>query len=84
MAFSSDLAKAGFTPDRVYTVAKVHLDKVEGGFTITRIELITEAEVPNIDEATFHKISEVAKVNCPVSRLLGPGAEITLDATLLS
>ncbi|MBN1562517.1 MAG: OsmC family protein [Anaerolineae bacterium] len=82
MAFSNELAKAGFVPDRVHTVAKVHLDKTDSGFKITRIELITDAKVPHIDEAQFQEIGAAAKVGCPVSQLLGPGAEITLAATL--
>lgn len=84
MAFSNELAKVGFTPDRVHTVAKVHLDLVDGGFKITRIALVTDAKVPNIDEAKFHEIAEAAKVGCPVSQLLSPGAEITLAATLVN
>jgi osmotically inducible protein OsmC len=49
MALSHGLAQAGHAPKRVATTARVHLEKVEGGFGITRIELDTEAEVPGID-----------------------------------
>src|SRR5947209_1952306 len=83
MAFSNGLAKAGHTPTRVDTTARVHLEKVEGGFGITRIELRTEAEVPGIDEATFKEQAETAKANCPVSKALA-AVEITLDATLVA
>src|SRR5437016_14101812 len=55
MALSNGLAKAGHPPTRVDTTARVHLDKVEGGFGITRIELQTEADVPGIDEAGFQE-----------------------------
>jgi lipoyl-dependent peroxiredoxin len=82
MKLSGNLSNAGFPPNRVHTTAKVHLDKGDAGFSITRIELTTEAEVPGIDEAAFKAQAEDAKVNCPVSRLL-TGAEITLDATLV-
>ncbi len=82
MAFANELANAGFTPKRVHTVARVHLNKVEGGFKITRSELRCEAEVPGIDEATFQKIGEGAKKGCPVSQALA-GTEITLDAKLV-
>ncbi len=50
---------------------------------VTRIDLETVGDVPGIDEAEFQKIAEAAKANCPISRLLSPGAEITLDATLV-
>src|SRR3954462_7046311 len=49
MAFSNQLAKAGFTPKRVSTTANVHLVKGEAGFSIPTIELVTEGEVPGID-----------------------------------
>ena len=82
MAFSNVLAKAGHTPTRVHTTAKVHLDKVDDGFAITRIDLITEGEVPGIQEQEFLQHAEDAKKNCPVSKLL-TGAEITLQAKLV-
>jgi osmotically inducible protein OsmC len=61
----------------------VHLEKSGDGFSIPRIELITEAEVPKIDEAKFREQAESAKKNCPVSKLLA-AAEITLDAKLIA
>ena len=82
MAFSNGLASAGFTPNSVETTAKVHLDKTDAGFTVTRIELETVGDVPGIDESTFQKIAEDAKQNCPISRLLSPGAQISLTARL--
>ena len=82
MAFSGDLAKAGFTPTSVDTTAKVHLDKTDAGFSVTRIDLETVGDVPDIDEGTFQKIAEGAKENCPISRLLKPGAQISLSARL--
>jgi lipoyl-dependent peroxiredoxin len=82
MAFSKSLENAGFTPSSIDTVAKVHLDKRDAGMTVTRIELETTGEVPGIDEGTFQKAAEDAKANCPISRLLSPGAEISLTAKL--
>jgi len=82
MAFSKGLADAGFTPTSVETIAKVHLDKGDAGFGVTRIELDTTGDVPGIDESTFQKLAEAAKANCPISRLLSPGAEISLTAKL--
>src|SRR5579884_3131484 len=46
MALSHGLAQAGFTPKRVHTTAKVHLEKGAEGFSIPKIDLQTEAEVP--------------------------------------
>lgn len=83
MALSGGLTKAGHAPERIQTTASVRLDKSDAGFTITRITLDTEGEVPGIDEATFQEQAETAKKNCPVSRLL-TGAEITVNARLVS
>ena len=81
MAFSNGLSQAGFVPKRVHTTAKVHLEKGAEGFGIPRIDLVTEGDVPGIDEAKFKELAETAKKNCPVSKLL-KAAEITLDARL--
>jgi lipoyl-dependent peroxiredoxin len=82
MAFSNILATAGHTPNSVKTSATVHLDRVEGGFGITKIDLVTRADVPGIDAAEFEKHAEAAKAGCPVSKALA-AVEITLDAQLV-
>jgi osmotically inducible protein OsmC len=82
MALTAGLGRAGFAPRRVATEAKVHLEKVGEGFQITRIDLVTQAEVPDIDDETFQQHADGAKENCPVSKALA-GAEITLDAKLV-
>lgn len=81
MAFSNQLAKAGHEPTSVKTTAKVHLEKGEAGFSITKIELVCRARVPGIDEATFRTTAEAAKTGCPVSKALA-AVPITLDAKL--
>lgn len=83
MAFSNGLAKAGFTPTRVETNAKVHLEKGDAGFKVTTIELECEGDVPGIDAGRFQELAEDAKKNCPISQLL-TGATIKLQAKLLS
>ena len=82
MALSNMLATAGFPPEAVVTNATVNFGKVEGGFAITRIDLVTTGTVPNIDEAEFLKHAEAAKSGCPISKALA-AVEITLDATLV-
>jgi osmotically inducible protein OsmC len=83
MALSHILSEAGHIPDVVHTTAKVHIDKVEDGFKITSIELVTQAKVPGIDEETFQEKAEAAKEGCPVSQALA-GTEIKLQAELLT
>lgn len=81
MALSAGLGAAGYTPTRIQTNAKVHIEQVEGGFGITKIELTTEAEVPGIDEKTFQEQAEATKKACPVSKALA-SVPIELKATL--
>lgn len=81
MALAAQLSRAGFTPTRLHTVARVKFEKVGDAFAITRIDLATEAEVPNIDEPTFQSFALGAKQNCPVSKALA-GTEIHLNAVL--
>jgi osmotically inducible protein OsmC len=83
MALSAGLGKAGITPTRISTDAKVHLEKVGEGFGITKIDLVTEGEVPGIDEATFIEHAEAAKKGCPISKALA-SVEITLTAKLVT
>jgi osmotically inducible protein OsmC len=83
MAFSNGLAKAGFTPTRVQTESKVHFDKTEAGFRITKIILNTEGDVPGIDEATFQREADAAKKGCPISNALSPNIVIEVNATLV-
>ncbi len=83
MALSADLGRAGFTPRRVSTTARVHLERVGGGFKITRIELDSEADVPGIDPAQFQEIAAGTKTGCPVSQALA-AVEITLNARLIA
>jgi osmotically inducible protein OsmC len=75
------VGQAGYTPERVHTVAKVHIDKVGDSFKITGIELETDATIPEIEERRFLEIAEAAKKGCPVSQALA-GTDIKLRATL--
>lgn len=79
MALSHILGGAGFTPTRITTTANVSFEKVGDGFGITKIHLITEGQVPGLDEAGFKKNAELAKAGCPVSKALA-SVQITLEA----
>jgi len=83
MALSADLTAAGHPPDRIHTDATVHIEKIGEGFSITKIELVTEASVPGIDAAEFQRRAEGAKANCPVSKALGAVGNVTLQAKLV-
>ncbi|HEY3781649.1 MAG TPA: OsmC family protein [Fimbriimonadaceae bacterium] len=81
MALSAQLGGMGITPESIATTASVTLEKVEGGFGITKIHLDVTAKIPGVDEAKFAEAASNAKAGCPVSKVLS-GAEITMDAKL--
>ena len=82
MALAASLEAAGYKPVSVHTVARVHIDKVGDGFSITQIELDTEAEVPGIDTKAFLEHAQQTKVGCPVSGALA-SVDMVLSAKLL-
>jgi osmotically inducible protein OsmC len=81
MALSLVLGDAGFTPRRITTSAAVEIERSGDGFSIPRIRLTTNVDVPGIDLRAFTAHAEAAKRGCPVSKALA-GVEISLDAQL--
>jgi osmotically inducible protein OsmC len=82
MAFSGELGKAGFTPERIVTRAVVTLEPVDGKPTVSSSRLELRAKIPGIDRAKFEELANGAKAGCPISRLLN--TTISLEATLES
>lgn len=80
MALGVELEKAGYTADNLDTEASLSLDKTDGGWEISKIDLNLKASVPDIDEEEFGKLANGAKEGCPVSQVLN--CEITLNFTL--
>ncbi len=80
MALSVELGKEGFTPETLETDAILTLDKVDAGWSITKIVLKLKAKVPGISKDKFDKIAHGAKKGCPVSRVLN--CDIELNYTL--
>lgn len=81
MALANSLSKDGFKVNSITTDAKVHIEKTDAGFTITKIELDTVGDVPGMDSDKFQKYAEQTKTGCPVSRAL-TGPMIVLTAKL--
>jgi lipoyl-dependent peroxiredoxin len=81
MALSAQLGGAGITPESIETTAAVTLEKIEAGFTVTKVHLDVTAKIPGADAAAFEKAAQDAKAGCPISRLLK--AEITMTARLV-
>jgi osmotically inducible protein OsmC len=82
MALAAMLSSAGFPPSNIHTDVAVHLDRVGPNWTLTRIDLTTDGDVPGIDSKVFETHAENAKASCPVSRALAGVPEVHLMARL--
>ena len=80
MALSAQLGTMKFTPESLQTTATVTLEKLDAGWTISKIYLDVTGRIPGISPDAFQSAAASAKQNCPVSRLLK--AEITMTARL--
>lgn len=78
MAFSAELGKAGISPDSISATATVSLDKTNAGWTVTASHLDVTAKIPGANKVQVLGIANVAKLGCPISRLLR--ANVTMDA----
>ncbi|MDP8928145.1 MAG: OsmC family peroxiredoxin [Actinomycetota bacterium] len=76
------LSEAGYEPNVISTTARVTIERVEGAPTITRIELTTEVDVPELGDDEFQDKLEQAKAQCPVSKALANVREVTATGTL--
>lgn len=82
MALSMILGEKGYTAESIDTSARVTLSQGSDGFDISKIHLEVEASVSGADNAAFKEAAEMAKANCPVSKVLN--AEVTMEAKLKS
>jgi lipoyl-dependent peroxiredoxin len=80
MALSAQLMTLRLTPDKIATSATLTFEKLEPGWTITKIHLDVTARVPGASADAFAGAAASAKANCPVSRALK--ADITMSAKL--
>ena len=81
MALSAQLGGAGITPESLETTASLTLEKLDAGWTVTKIHLDVAGRIPGNDAAAFEKAAKAAEVGCPISRLLK--VEITMTARLV-
>jgi len=80
MALSAILGESGLTPESIRTEATVHLEKLDAGWTLARIDLDVVGRVPGASADQFLAAAEKAKAGCPVSRVLK--ADIQMNARL--
>jgi lipoyl-dependent peroxiredoxin len=84
MQLAAMLAEGGTKADSVNTEAKIQILKQGDGFAITRIELVTVARVPGIDDNAFQETAKAAKETCLISNALGAVPQHNLEARLES
>jgi osmotically inducible protein OsmC len=80
MALSAQLVEAGIKPERIETKASVTLEKLEAGFTITRVHLDVAVKAPGAERAKLEAAAQKARTGCPLSKVLK--ADISMDARL--
>jgi lipoyl-dependent peroxiredoxin len=82
MAFSGDLAKAGFTPKSLTVSSEVTFDRVDGKWTVVSSKLTVHGRADGLDQDRFRALAEQAKDGCPISRALQGNVNLSVDATL--
>lgn len=80
MALSAQFGTMNVTPQSLRTTATLKFEKLDAGWTISKIHLDVAGRVPGISAEAFQNAAQSAKANCPVSRVLK--AEITMTASL--
>lgn len=80
MALSAQLENAGLKAESIETDATLTFEKVEAGWTVTKVHLETSAKVPGASQEAFDKAVKNAKEGCPISRLLN--TQISVNARL--
>lgn len=80
MFLAAILSKSGFVPTEIRARAEV---SIVDGPVIDCITLHVEANVPNVDEATFQDHVVRAKDGCPVSKALAAVPNIIVEAKLV-
>ncbi len=82
MAFSNNLATAGFKPERIETSCAITFEKEATGWSIKSSELTVKCRVPGATKAQVEENAQKAKTGCPISRALNPNINVTLNLTV--
>lgn len=83
MAFSARLGKNGTPATNLDVRAEVTFDQVDGGWKVVSSVLKVKGTVPGIDKATFDRLADDAKDNCPISVALHGNVQLSVEPTLL-
>jgi osmotically inducible protein OsmC len=75
MALTFKLNEAGFVPDELQTECQITFEN--GAITVS--ELLLKGKVSGIEEAKFKELAEIAKENCPMSKVLNCEKKLTVS-----
>lgn len=78
MKLSFVLGEKNVTPESITATCTITLEN--GSISESHLEVRCKAS--GMDAAAFRECADNAKQNCPVSKLLGPGTHITMNASL--
>jgi lipoyl-dependent peroxiredoxin len=82
MAFSARLGKNGTPADKLDVKVEVTFDQLESGWKVASSTIKVTGSVPGIDKATFERLADDAKDNCPISAALKGNVALAVEATL--
>ena len=82
MSLSGVLTRGGNPPERLEASADVTVERVDGGFKVTRSELNVRGRVPGLDAAAFEEAARQAERSCPISNAIRGNVEIGVTASL--
>ena len=83
MAFSSRLAKNGTPATTLEVKVEITFDQGEGGWKVASSNIKVNGTVPGIDKATFDRLADDAKDNCPISAAIKGNVALSVEATLV-
>ena len=82
MAFSSRLAKNGTPATNLDVRVEVTFEQQDGGWKVAKSLIKVKGTVPGIDAATFARLADDAKENCPISAAIKGNVALEVEATL--
>jgi osmotically inducible protein OsmC len=84
MAFASRLAKNGTPPTSLEVRAEVRFEQGDAGWKVASSTIKVNGTVPGIDKATFDRLADDAKENCPISQALKGNVQLSVEPTLVT
>jgi lipoyl-dependent peroxiredoxin len=82
MALSARLAKNGTPATQLDVRADISFEQGDAGWKVATSTIRVQGDVPGIDEATFNRLAEDAKDNCPISKAIAGNVELSVEPTL--